>query len=218
MEFSRGFNRERCFLSIHYFNSATWGNFIIPFCCFSCLAGSNYSRSSLSYLPETRSGKESVAQLNAWPLLTIGRLFVIRVGPLLDRAQTPTALIIGRVGTNKTITGLEPLDFQADVNRRSSIIDDWLRIESEIESRRERKEKKFRRIWKWKWSGKAWSRNYEAGPRIDIDRRNRSTDSDFPNVERGSLLVNGRFQCTRKHLQEMHPDSLAVVKHSGHKS
>lgn len=80
MEFSRGFNRERCFLSIHYFNSATWGNFIIPFCCFSCLAGSNYSRSSLSYLPETRSGKESVAQLNAWPLLTIGRLFVIRVG------------------------------------------------------------------------------------------------------------------------------------------
>lgn len=87
-----------------------------------------------------------MAQLNAWPLLTIGRLFVIRVGPLLDRAQTSTALIIGRVGTNKTITGLEPLDFQADVNRRSSIIDDWLRIESEIESRRERKEKKFRRI------------------------------------------------------------------------
>lgn len=56
-----------------------------------------------------------------------------------------------------------------------------------------------------------------SGPRIDIDRRNRS-DSDFPNVERGSLLVNRRFQCTRKHLQEMHPDSLAVVKHSGHKS
>lgn len=143
MEFSRGFNRERCFLSIHYFNSATWGNFIIPFCCFSCLASSNYSRSSLSYLPETRSGKESVAQLNAWPLLTIGRLFVIRVGPLLDRAQTPTALIIGRVGTNKTITGLEPLDFQADQREPSLEYHRWLasnRKRNWVATRKKRKE------------------------------------------------------------------------------
>lgn len=58
--------------------------------------------------------------------------------------------------------------------------------------------------------------------KVGIADRYRPTNQvgpcDFPTLNEDPFLVNGGFQCTRKHLQEMHPDSLAGVKHTGHKS